>query len=66
MLSRHVRLCKRILPEGLIEEWRNKFKEEIVKTGVWFDLEDSIQAKNNFFITVDGKTYRYRAIMAVF
>ena len=65
-LKKHVMLCKKTLPESLIEEWRNKFREEIIKSGVWFNLENSIQAKKDFYVTVDGKIYRYRAIMSVF
>ena len=59
-------LCKKTLPENIVEEWLNKFREEIIKSGEWFKLEKSTEALNDFFIIVDGKKYKYRALIAIF
>jgi hypothetical protein len=46
-------LSKVIFPESVVEEWRNKFREAIINNGTWFNLENSIDAKNKFTIIID-------------
>ena len=66
VLCKHVMLSKVIFPESVVEERRNKFREAIINNGTWFNLENSIDAKNKFTIIIDWKQYRYRALIAIF
>ena len=66
MLRVHARLSEQIFDEESMEKRYNIFKNAVKAKGDWLDLQNSVELRNDYFVTIWGEPYRYRALIAIF